>query len=173
MKEKKSLKKDSILDIFPSCIFIIVLSVLIAPAMGIYCFKGESLIPNKNDVVDCSRVGLQREELYCRNVSEFRMENGQRKLVKVNRTCVASTWYATGFGLEFRCEEPHNKKDIWGQEFPQIEEQQCTCKENFCNSPPDFDVESVLDLNSASSIVNFLKFENVVVWSFLIILYIS
>ena len=61
-------------------------------AMGIYCFKGESLIPNKNDVVDCSRVGLQREELYCRNVSEFRMENGQRKLIKVNRTCVASTW---------------------------------------------------------------------------------
>ena len=83
--------------------------------------------------------------------------------------------YATGFGLEFRCEESYNKKDIWGQEFLQIEVQQCTCKENFCNSPPDFDVESVLDLNSASSIENFLKvdFKNIVVWSFLIILYIS
>ena len=61
-------------------------------AMGIYCFKGTSLTPSKNDVVDCSRVGLQREELYCRNVSEFLLENGHRKLIKVNRTCVASTW---------------------------------------------------------------------------------
>ena len=67
-------------------------SLICISAMGIYCFKGTSLIPNKNDVVDCSRVGLQREELYCRNVSEYRLENGQRRLIKVNRTCVASTW---------------------------------------------------------------------------------
>ena len=70
-------------------------SLICISAMGIYCFKGTSLIPNKNDVVDCSRVGLQREELYCRNVSEYRLENGQKRLVKVNRTCVASTWYVT------------------------------------------------------------------------------
>ena len=61
-------------------------------AMGIYCFKGTSLTPSKNDVVDCSKVGLQREELYCRNVSEYQLELGQRRLIKVNRTCVASTW---------------------------------------------------------------------------------
>ena len=38
MKEKFSLKKDFILDIFPSCILIIVLSVLVAPGNRQYKF---------------------------------------------------------------------------------------------------------------------------------------
>ena len=45
--------------------------------------------------------------------------------------------YATGFGLEFKCETPIKKYDeIEGMriEIPNIEIQQCTCKENLCNS---------------------------------------
>ena len=65
--------------------------------------------------------------------------------------------YATGFGLEFKCEEPYKKKDVFGNELSHREGQQCTCKENFCNSPPGFDVDSVFDVNSSSSIIEFLK----------------
>ena len=72
------------------------------------------------------------------------------KHIKISR-------YATGFGLEFKCEEPYKQKDVFGQELSYRERQQCTCKENFCNSPPGFDVDSVFDVNSSSSIIEFLK----------------
>ena len=61
-------------------------------AIGIFCYKGDSIIASNEDIVDCSKVGLQREELYCRNLTEYRYENGKRVDLKVKRTCVASTW---------------------------------------------------------------------------------
>ena len=61
--------------------------------IAIHCYNGQTLEPSTEDIVDCSKVGLQREELYCRNVSEYRLVKGQRKeLLSVNRTCVPSTW---------------------------------------------------------------------------------
>ena len=53
--------------------------------------------------------------------------------------------------MEFRCQDAYKKKDSYGRELPQFEIQQCTCKENFCNSPPGFNVESDFYINSASS----------------------
>lgn len=61
--------------------------------IAIHCYNGKTLEPSREDIVDCSKVGLQREELYCRNVSEYRLVKGQTKeLLSVNRTCVPSTW---------------------------------------------------------------------------------
>ena len=60
--------------------------------MGIYCYKGDSVNATDEDIVDCSKVGLQREELYCRNVTEYRYENGRKVVLTVKRTCVPSTW---------------------------------------------------------------------------------
>ena len=55
--------------------------------------------------------------------------------------------YATGFGLEFKCETP--KKKTFN-----IETQQCTCKENFCNSHTRNDEESEYASNVAQSLVS-------------------
>ena len=60
--------------------------------MCIHCYHGNSKIANEKDVVDCSTLGLQREELYCRNTTVFKWENGEKMLLSVNRSCVASSW---------------------------------------------------------------------------------
>ena len=44
------------------------------------------------NLVDCDTLGIQREELYCRNITIY--QSGEHSPVtSVQRTCVAMSWY--------------------------------------------------------------------------------
>ena len=53
---------------------------------SIRCFVGNAS-PTLENVVDCDTLGIQREELYCRNITVI---NG--KTTDVQRNCVAMSW---------------------------------------------------------------------------------
>ena len=44
------------------------------------------------NLVDCDNLGIQREELYCRNITIY--QNGEDSPIEsVQRSCVAMSWY--------------------------------------------------------------------------------
>ena len=51
---------------------------------GIHCYVGNGTTAATAAVMDCNEQGLQREELYCRNITA--PDGG------VNRNCVAMNW---------------------------------------------------------------------------------
>ena len=53
---------------------------------AIRCFVGDAK-PSLESVVDCDTLGIQREELYCRNITEI-----SGKTRKISRECVAMSW---------------------------------------------------------------------------------
>lgn len=136
---------------FMSTLIIVILTTFIVPAMCIHCYHGTSEMADKKDIADCSTLGLQREELYCRNISVFTWANGERVLLSVNRSCVASSWYQSGFALKMGCTEPEQITDLNGIEERNLERRQCTCSEDLCNAPPGKDGESHDIPNSAQS----------------------
>ncbi len=53
--------------------------------MGIHCYVGNGTTPETARVMDCNSLGMQREELYCRNITS---PDGKT----INRNCVAMSW---------------------------------------------------------------------------------
>ena len=52
------------------------------------------------NLVDCDTLGIQREELYCRNITIY--QNGEHSPVSsVQRTCVAMSWYVNPIIIGF------------------------------------------------------------------------
>jgi hypothetical protein len=52
--------------------------------MCIHCYVGNGTTAETAQLMDCNSLGMQREELYCRNISN---PDGS-----VNRNCVAMSW---------------------------------------------------------------------------------
>ena len=53
----------------------------------IKCFVGNVTHPQPEHLVDCDTLGMQREELYCRNITMY-----QHGKMSVERSCVAMSW---------------------------------------------------------------------------------
>jgi len=101
----------------------------------IRCFVGNTTVPSQrddvssrqDDIVDCSTLGIQREELYCRNISVYDSGVGEKMLVSVTRTCVAMSWYASGWE-PIGCKNIPSKSGSGGTI-------RCTCTTDLCNAP--------------------------------------
>ena len=46
----------------------------------------------RSDLNDFSTLGIQREELYCRNESVYDTGYGEKRLTEAHRKCVAMSW---------------------------------------------------------------------------------
>ena len=58
----------------------------------IKCFVGNVTEAKPENLVDCDNLGIQREELYCRNITIY--QNGEDSPIEsVQRSCVAMSWY--------------------------------------------------------------------------------
>ena len=65
------------------------LESIIITGSSIKCFVGNVTEAKPKNLVDCDTLGIQREELYCRNITIY--QNGKES--SVQRTCVAMSWY--------------------------------------------------------------------------------
>lgn len=92
---------------------------LVPSGETIKCFVGNDK-PTPENVVDCDTLGIQREELYCRNITEI---SGNTQ--DVQRSCVAMSWFdSTWESIGCHESEKGGTKLI-----------RCTCESDLCNAP--------------------------------------
>ncbi|TRY74765.1 hypothetical protein TCAL_05672, partial [Tigriopus californicus] len=80
---------------------------------GIHCYVDNTVDGVPAQVIDCSSLGIQREELYCRNTTTDKGE--------IHRSCVAMSWYDSNWE-QLGCHFEHGIK-------------RCTCSTDLCNAP--------------------------------------
>lgn len=91
----------------------------------IKCFVGNVTEAKPENLVDCDNLGIQREELYCRNITIY--QNGEDSPIEsVQRSCVAMSWFDNSWE-SIGCHISENGKE-------QI--MRCTCESDYCNAPP-------------------------------------
>ena len=81
---------------------------------AIHCYVGEA-----GEAIDCDTIGMQREELYCRNVTTINNNNNNNN--RVERSCVAMSWFDASWE-ELGCHKSGNVI-------------RCTCAKDYCNGP--------------------------------------
>ena len=59
----------------------------------IKCFVGNVTEAKPENLVDCDNLGIQREELYCRNITIYQNGGENSPIESVQRSCVAMSWY--------------------------------------------------------------------------------
>jgi len=102
----------------------------VSPGFGIRCFVGNNTMVTRENIIDCSTLGIQREELYCRNESVYDTGYGEKRLTEAHRKCVAMSWYGVGWE-DIGCREIPSKEGTAGSRI------RCTCAHDLCNAPVD------------------------------------
>jgi len=106
--------------IWSTCWLLFPLIVSLVPSgEAIRCFVGDAK-PSLESVVDCDTLGIQREELYCRNITEI-----SGKTRKISRECVAMSWVDSTWE-SFGCHESERDGTTLIR---------CTCESDLCNAP--------------------------------------
>lgn len=110
---------DIILVDMPALVSIF-LALLISTGDCIKCFVGNVTNPLPEHLKDCNMIeGIQREELYCRNITQI--TDGKRT---VERECVAMSWFdATWESMGCHESSQGATKLI-----------RCTCEKDLCNA---------------------------------------
>jgi len=97
----------------------IIFTLLISTGDCIKCFVGNVTNPLPENLVDCDTLGIQREELYCRNITQY--TDGK---MTVERSCVAMSWFdATWESMGCHESSQGATKLV-----------RCTCETDHCNS---------------------------------------
>ena len=113
----------------------------------IKCFVGNVTEAKPENLVDCDNLGIQREELYCRNITIYQNGGENSPIESVQRSCVAMSWYWmsspnhywTSHSITFNYYRFDNSWESIGcHESINGKEKimRCTCESDYCNAPP-------------------------------------